>query len=400
MAGPWRVLHVHNRYRNTQPSGENIRVAQEAALLESGGHFVSLLEYDNTEIESWSHRQKAALPFRAVWSRRAYGDTSKAIQDFAPDLVHVHNFLPLASPSVLWAAKSLEKPIVCTLANYRLMCPTATFFRDGHRCEECKDRLLAWPGIQHKCYRESRPASAVVAATTGIHKLLGTWDKVVDLYLIASSFGKAKYCEGGFNPKKIVVKPNTARELGVKRRGPGQHYLFAGRLDEEKGVYLLLDAWARADLRPGRELHIAGDGPRMQDLKETVSKQGIKGVRFLGYLDREQLAKEVERSRALVSPSITYEVSSLSTIEAMSAGVTSIVSKGGGQEELVEEGRSGLTCSVSSSDDLTSHLQRLENDDLSVSLGRNARRRYEKHHSPKVVLVSLEAAYESVLIGS
>ncbi|MFK4980096.1 glycosyltransferase family 1 protein, partial [Klebsiella pneumoniae] len=82
------------------------------------------------------------------------------------DLVHFHNLLPLLSPAALWAAAAADAAVVMTLHNYRLLCPAATLYRAGRVCEACIGRAVPWPAIRHGCYRDSRAASAVVAAMT------------------------------------------------------------------------------------------------------------------------------------------------------------------------------------------------------------------------------------------
>jgi len=111
-----RILLVHNFYQLT--GGEDLVVADEARLLASRGHEVVQHSVHNDQVNSIS---KLALGYRTIWSQPAYRDVRKAIATHRPEVVHVHNTLPLLSPSIYYAASAEGVPVVQTLHNYRLM---------------------------------------------------------------------------------------------------------------------------------------------------------------------------------------------------------------------------------------------------------------------------------------
>src|SRR5690349_16131696 len=110
-----RVLLVHNRYRTAQPSGENAVVDDEAILLREQGCEVQRLEVSSDEIGEWSLARRASLPAQVVWSRHGAALVSRAIAEFGPDVVHLHNTFPLLSPAAIRAAKHSGVPVVLTL---------------------------------------------------------------------------------------------------------------------------------------------------------------------------------------------------------------------------------------------------------------------------------------------
>ena len=67
--------------------------------------------------------------------------------------MHVHNAFPIISPAALHAAQNEQIPVIQTLHNYRMLCPSATLFRDGHVCEDCVGKRIPYPGVLHACYR-------------------------------------------------------------------------------------------------------------------------------------------------------------------------------------------------------------------------------------------------------
>ena len=129
------ILIVHNYYQI--PGGEDTVVANEKKLLEEHCHTVTLYTRNNSELKNLNFAGKLLLPVNTVFSFRTYREIKSIIKKEHIDIVHVHNTLNLISPSVYYAARSCHVPVVQTVHNFRLVCPGATFYRDGHICEDC-----------------------------------------------------------------------------------------------------------------------------------------------------------------------------------------------------------------------------------------------------------------------
>ena len=142
------------------------------------------------------------------WRETPITACTSEIAAWRPDVVDIHNFFPLASPSVHYAARDSGIPVVQTLHNYRLLCPGATFLRDGRTCEDCTRHRVPWPGVVHRCYRDSLLGSAAVSLMISVHRALRTWQRVVTVFVAVSEFSRRKFVEGGFPESRIVVKPN------------------------------------------------------------------------------------------------------------------------------------------------------------------------------------------------
>jgi glycosyltransferase involved in cell wall biosynthesis len=143
-----RVLVVHNTYQHR--GGEDSVVEAEVELLNSRGHCVELYRRNNDDIHQLS---KIRLAAQTIWSDRTTTEISQLIKKFAPNIIHVHNTLPLVSPSVYWAASKAKIPVVQTLHNFRLLCPQALMLRNGEICEDCVGKI-SLPAIRHACYRQ------------------------------------------------------------------------------------------------------------------------------------------------------------------------------------------------------------------------------------------------------
>src|SRR5690349_11848225 len=154
-----RVLVVHNFYQ--QPGGEDQVFKDEIELLRSRGHAVSTFTVHNDEV---AQHGKVSLARKTLWNADIHARIGEVVRREKPAVVHFHNTFPLISPAAYYAARDNGAAVVQTLHNYRLLCPAATFFRDGGVCEDCLSKSIAWPGVVHKCYRDNRAASAVTAA--------------------------------------------------------------------------------------------------------------------------------------------------------------------------------------------------------------------------------------------
>ena len=183
-----KLLLVHNSYQ--QPGGEDRVFASELELLASHGHELVRYTAHNDAVRRMS---KLTLACRTSWSRTTYRELRAVLQRERPQIVHVHNTLPLLSPAVYYAARAARVPVVQTLHNYRLLCPNALLLREQRICEDCLGRQVPWPGILHACYRQSRAATSAVALMLGVHRLLGTWTRQVNRYIALTEFMRQRF---------------------------------------------------------------------------------------------------------------------------------------------------------------------------------------------------------------
>jgi glycosyltransferase involved in cell wall biosynthesis len=344
-----RILFAHNRYQNL--GGEDLAAKVEMELVESHGHAVDLFEVDNAEIVGIVRSAKTALG--TIYSRASKRKFAAKIQTFKPSVVHVFNFFPLLSPSIHYACWEAGVPVVQKVSNFRLICPSALFLREGRVCEDCVGKIVPWPGILHACYRDSWMGSTVVATMLATHRLLGTWEKVVDAYISRTNFSRDKLIEGGFPAEKIAVIPSFAPNPGDTRGDNGRFALFAGRLSPEKGIATLLSAWSRLDDSPIL-LKVAGDGPLR---KEVARLADGRRLQYLGPLSRGEIHALLREAAFLVFPSVCYENFPLSIVDAFACGVPVLASRLGAMEEIIEDRRTGLLFRPGDAEDLASKVE-------------------------------------------
>lgn len=375
---PMRVLMVHAAYQ--QRGGEDSVVDTEVALLRARGHEVSLYLRHNDEA---SAAGPLGVVTQAVWSRRSVNDMRDLVASFKPDVVHVHNTWPMVSPSVYWPAYEAGVPVVQTLHNFRLMCPQAMFLRDGKICEDCLG-TLPWRGVLRACYRQSSVQTALLASTVQIHRALGSYDRAVTLFVALSSFSKAKFVQGGLDADRIVIKPNFVEDTGDGLMDGRVGGLFVGRLSDEKGVGVLLDA---LKLRQA-SVTVIGDGEWGERTRQQLGEQAL-GFRPVG-----EILSRMKTAAYLVLPSLCGENFPRTIAEAYSCGLPVIASRLGAMAELVDDGHTGLLFEVGNAQDLASKLAWAEaHPQEMLRMGRAARQRYLERYTPEQNHQELMAVY-------
>jgi glycosyltransferase involved in cell wall biosynthesis len=382
-----RILQVHNRYR--QAGGEDAMVAKESTLLRRGGHEVIEHHIDNPSGALETLRALAAAPWNSVSAQDMVG----AVERHRPDLVHVHNTWYALSPSVPAAAHKAGVPVVMTLHNYRLLCVNALFLRQGRPCEDCLGKV-PWRGVVHRCYRNSAVLSAVAASTVTLARVGRARDHAVDCFIVPSSFVRDKMVAGGLPAGSILVKPHSVDDPGPRTQPPSASstVLLVGRLSEEKGAAVVIEAWQRRRPR-GMELLVVGDGPLRRDLE----RRAVPGVRFAGWLQAAEVAQLMLRARALVFPSICYEALPLAPLEALACGLPVLASGLGAPAEIV--GCLGAEWLVAPGDPQAwaQALQRLDDPVAVDAAGVAGRTRYEAVYSTAANLQALERIYATVI---
>lgn len=372
-----KVLLVHNEYQ--QPGGEDIVFRQEARLLSRFGHQVLTYKRSNHEVSEYSGIQRLLLPRRLIWAEDARQEVARILAQVRPDIVHVHNTFTQISPSVYIACRSAGIPVVQTLHNFRLLCPAATFFRNGKVCEECVSHSL-WRSVKHGCYRSSRVATAAVAMMLAAHRSLRTWTDNIDAYIALTEFARQKYIHAGFPVDRIHIKPNFVDPDPGQGNAKGDYALFVGRLSEEKGLQTLLSAWSYIKM-PIR-LFIVGDGPLRPELEEYAAAYGLSSVSFLGRLKHEETREAIKRARFLILPSECYENFPMTIVEAFASGTPVICSRLGAMREIVEAGRTGLHFAANNSEDLAEKVSWAWIRDREMrAMGKEARREYETKYT-------------------
>lgn len=383
-----KILILHNEYQ--QYGGEDTVVKNEIKLLKKNGHFVDLEILSNHQINGfWS---KLTAAFSLVFSWKSYFHVKKLLKQIKPDVVHVHNFFPLWSPSIFYACKSLNVPVILTLHNYRTLCPTALLMHDGKVTEKS---IIdgPWWSVPKKVYRDSLIGTFLLALMISIHKWLGTWNKQVSKFIVLTQFSKNKFISAGFPENKIEIKPNFVDiDFHEKDKKQNSRFLFVGRLSEEKGIHILKNVFK--DNKSNFIVTVLGSGPLGVELNHSSFKK-------LGSKDSKFVFQAMQQHLALLLPSICYEGFPMTVVEAYANGLAVIGSRIGSIEELIEHGVTGLLFEPGNPESLAQTMQwALDHPVEMYQMGLNARKRYEDLYTAHENIQQLESIYQNAIQSS
>lgn len=372
-----KILIVHNYYQI--PGGEDTVVANEKKLLENHGHEVVLYTRNNSEMKKMSKLQKIFLPFTAIFSLRTYKEVKKIINKHNIDIVHVHNTLNLISPSVYYAAFRCNIPVIQTIHNFRFLCPAATFYRNGHICQDCINNGLKC-AIKHKCYRQSFTQTLASVVILKVHRMLGTYKKLN--YICLTEFNKQEFLKLNIkrhliNPDCIYVKPNfvdiNSATIPFEKRK--NQFIFAGRLDKLKGIDLLLKSWIRIK---NSDLIVCGTGPMEEWCKQFIQQNKLSNVIMMGFVPNKEVINMIAESKALILPTQWYECFPMTVVESIACGTPVIASDIGNTGSLIKNGVTGVKFESNSAEKLRNAVISLQDIHF------KCREYYVSHYTEKI----------------
>lgn len=298
---------------------------------------------------------EGSLPDKIRGALRVMGGTgikasfSHAIDAFRPTVVWLHNIHSYLSPAVAEIASKRGIRTIWTLHDYKLLCPTYSFLRDGKECREC----ISSPGpvLTHRCMKNSYAASALAYAEA-LRWNRGQLIRKVDHFICPSHFMAARMTDGGTPAEKLTVIHNfLTTTTGDVNDSGRKGVCYIGRLSPEKGIETLL----RSAEGKSWHLTVAGSGPLEKRLHKEYGN--APNITFAGHLEAEGIMTLLGQSAVAVVPSECDENCSLSIIEALCCGTPVVASATGGNPELVTPGR-GMLFKRGDAEDLGNAIER------------------------------------------
>lgn len=390
-----KILLVHNFYKSSSPSGENQVFKAEKKLLISRGFETDVFSRESDDIAKNGVAGTVRAAIGTPWNFFMARKIKRKIEDFQPDVIHIHNTFPLISPGIFHAIGNRAARVL-TLHNYRLFCPAAIPMLDGNVCTKCLDKRSALPAMIHGCYRGSRAATAPLAFSVGLHRALGTWTHQVDAFITLSEFQRELMIEAGLPREKVHVKPNfypgNPTVIAWPERKP--YVVFAGRLGAEKGVISLLRAW-QAWGSSAPELRFVGDGELRSELEGMAA--GLP-VRFLGQVSAEEAQTQIANARLQILPSEWFEGFPMVVREAFAFGTPAAVSDIGPLPSIVQHGKSGVVFQPGNPESLLKEVRTAwETPGLLERLGQGARVEFESKYTEEANYTSLMDIYQKAI---
>lgn len=371
-----KVLLVHNDYGKY--SGEEAVVDRMALMLTGLGHEVCQLRRTTKDArESIGGKIKGFISGMYCPSGvRAMRDVLKRER---PDVVNVHNLYPFISPAALRECRKAGVPVVMTVHNFRLVCPTGLFMRKNQPCELCLKQGDEWGCIKYNC-EHSLLKSVGYAARGAVARMMGYYQECVDKFACITDFQRLKLLEAGYKQNKLTVIPNSVdipnRHINIL----GNYVAYSGRLSLEKGIDLIIEAARR---NPDIQFRLAGavrDNELVKSLPANVS--------LVGYLSGKDLEDFYANARFFVMASRWYEGFPMTILEAAGYGKAMIAPEHGGFTEIIGQGPDaiGILTIPSDIDSLSDAIRGLWDDpDECIRLGELARKRSEEKYSTSVI---------------
>jgi glycosyltransferase involved in cell wall biosynthesis len=338
-----KILLIHTYY--TERGGEDTVYEAESALLKSNQIEVENLTFSNAD------NKMMDLVF-APFNIFSYYRIKRKIAEFKPDVIHMHNWHFAASPSVIWAAGKCNVPIVLTLHNYRLICPSAILFHNGELFFDSLKGGFPWSAVRKKVYRNSFGLTLWLAIVLRWHKSIGTWLKV-NRFITLTEFGREVFLKSDLRLKatSIAVKPNFTIPNHLEPSERLERFVFVGRLSEEKGIDLIFEAYKIKKF----ELVIIGDGPLRPQVEAFVKDN--PGVEYMGFQKKETIQEVLQSSSALLFCSKCYESMPMTILESFSLGTPVIAASLGSIPSIVNDNANALLFNNNDANDLALKIQ-------------------------------------------
>lgn len=357
------------------------------------GYFVKGINFSKISLRKPLYNIKATLNF--IYSLKAKKNIARLIDDFKPDVAHIHNIYHHLSISILDILRNKKIPVIMTLHDYKLICPNYSLFSNNEICERCK-KYNYYNAIIYKCVKKSRLASILACLEMYFCKMLKIYENNIDVFIAPSRFIQNKLVDFGIDRKKIFYLPHAINlNLFEPNFEPGEYIVYFGNICYRKGTHLLLTVAKQFKHIP---LKVIGEGPYKRVLQQQVSEYNLKNVELLGYKPVNELIDVVSKALLVVIPSLWYEVAGLTIYEAFALGKCVVASDIGGIPEIVKDGINGILFQPGDEQDLLEKIVYLLNNPHKIKeLGRNGFKTINEHNNPASHYQTLVSIYNGVI---
>lgn len=290
-------------------------------------------------------------PFDYIYSRDAYKKFLKLLSFERPDIVHLNNINFQLTPSIIYAARDCNVPVVWTIHDPQLVCPNHRLFIE-HKMEVCTRCIH---GSVKYCVKNKCFANSLLRSVIGYIESKKYYKSDIYGYVsrfICPSYFMANMLKNRFSEESITVLRNYCKFDKSNNTNKDDYILYYGRISEEKGIHTLLKA-----VPSNIKLKIAGKGPL-----ENILTDLPENIEFVGFKTGDELKQLIQRAKFSIYPSEWYENCPFSIIESISFGTPVIGANIGGIPELIDDGRTGLLFEPGNVEDLREKISCLYND--------------------------------------
>lgn len=386
-----KILIVNNLA--TMHGGAETMIAQLKSGLAKKGHEVRILcgnekgngeKIADAEFVTCSERLSLLRPVY-LFNPFAIMALRRELRSFKPDIVHLHT-ISKSSPFILPLLENY--PTMLTLHDHSMFDPTRIEdvpLLEPYR-ETFSDYFISKPSLRF--YLEKLRFWALRRFAGNVDTVLACSDFYASCARDSGIFPRVKTLHNGIGLPAFSPIPSR------------QNVLFVGRLSEEKGAPVLVEAAGiLSEAYPGMRVDIVGGGRQMRRIKKTIRKLKLKNaVRLLGYKTSSEIAGLYRESSLVAVPSMSPDNLPTVCIEAMAAGRPIIASRIGGLPELVEHGKTGFLVPPNDPKALAESIGRLLSDpQLMRDMGKAGREKAEREFAADTYIENTLEEYEKAI---
>jgi glycosyltransferase involved in cell wall biosynthesis len=414
MAGTELKILQINKYYYLK-SGSERYLFNVSSMLESHGHeiipfamkheknmntkyskyFVDNIDYNKVVTEKIN--KKIVAGFKTIYSLEAKNKLLKLLEKENPDIAHIHKISNTLTPSILYALKKKAIPTVMTLHDYRIICPNYCLYDPNIPgvCEACKSHGYI-NALTKKCQKSSYLAGLNIALESYLYHIMATYVNTIDFFISPSKFVMNKVVEFGIPKERVVFIPHFVRiDEYTPNYVDSDYILYFGRVEKHKGVKTLIDAIKKIN---DIKLYIVGEGAYKEELENYLKIKGIKNVILFGFVAEDKLTNIIKDCLFTIVPSEWYEPFGFTVLESFSSGKPVIGANIGGISELIENRRNGILFRSGDSNELENKIRYLlNNKDLVLKMGKNARGTVERKYNARLHYERLMKTYTKLL---
>lgn len=383
-----KILLVHNDYGKY--SGEEAVVDRMAVMLTQLGYDVAQLRMTTSGLrESLSGKMRGFIS--GIYCPSGVKAMQKAIEREKPDVVNIHNLYPFISPAALRVCKKAGIPVVMTIHNFRLMCPTGLFMRDNRPCEQCLEHGSEWRCVWYNC-EHSLLKSIGYAARNAVARINRHYKDCVDYFACITDFQRQKLVQAGFDAKKLIVIPNAVDVTDESIPPVGNYIGFCGRLSREKGIDLIIEVARRHPEIPFKFAGVCRESELIENLPDNVT--------LTGYLSGNAVHEFYRNARFMVMASRWYEGFPMSILEAAQHFKPTVGPDHGGFSEIIGHGSEaiGVLTTPGNADSLSDAVRNLWNSpQVSTRLGLLANHKLINNYSTDIIAQQWKRLLEQVV---
>lgn len=392
-----RILEI-NKY-NFANRGADKHFLDVADLLKSKGHKLAVFsmkhpknqeshweKYFISEVgytDEYNFWQKIKGTLRMFYSLEAKRKIKRILNDFQPDIVHIHNIYHQLSPAILFEIKKRKTPIVMTVHDFKIINPNYNLYHNGKIYDRCHD------GKYYQCFLDKAVKNSYAKSFLAMlemywhNSILKTYKKNIDLYIAPSVFVKNILIDWGIDENKIQVLPHFIPEsnkiinstdipiLPINRKLE-RYALYFGSISKDKGVDNLFDIFKYLS-KP--KLYLAGSNT------DHLGLENLFNIKFLGHLRQNKLQEYIKNSEFIISASRLPETFGLIALEAISQGKPFVGFQAGAYPEIIENGINGFL--VKDEKEMKEIIEKMEKGEINFNAGEIKKRSNDKYNQEK-----------------